>query len=157
MLLATSESFPNENVHYMNIYCVSASIIAENYNIIINCYCPSCRSKGLPRSFPSTSIRCQPLHIFSVPSARFSPHVAYIAIKLRKCALLAHSSPVLCWNSRLSPKHLHVSHFVWRLPFDLLGLGDPTNSYATADIALRVIGEGKPHHHKAETHGGLIT
>jgi hypothetical protein len=27
------------------------------------------------------------------------------------------------------------------------GMGDPTSSYATAGIALRVLGELKPHHH----------
>jgi hypothetical protein len=43
-------------------------------------------------------------------------------------------------------------HFVWHLLFDLFGLGGPTSSYATADIALRVIGAHKPHHHgKVET------
>jgi hypothetical protein len=53
------------------------------------------------------------------------------------------------------PEHLRVFHLVWHLPFDLFGLGDPTSSYATADIALRDIGAHKPHHHeKVETHGG---
>jgi hypothetical protein len=48
-----------------------------------------------------------------------------------------------------------VFHFVWHLPFDLFGLGDPASSYATADITLRLIGARKPHHHdKVETHGG---
>jgi hypothetical protein len=52
-------------------------------------------------------------------------------------------------------QHLHVFHLVWQLPFDLFGLGDSTSSYATASIALRVIGAHKPHHHdKVETHGG---
>jgi hypothetical protein len=32
-----------------------------------------------------------------------------------------------------------VSLLVWIIPFDLSGLGDPTSSYATAGIALRVI------------------
>jgi hypothetical protein len=32
-----------------------------------------------------------------------------------------------------------VSLLVWIMPFDLPGLGDPTSSYATAGIALRVI------------------
>jgi hypothetical protein len=36
---------------------------------------------------------------------------------------------------------------VWYLPFDLSGLGGPTSSYATAGIALWVIGTHKPHHH----------
>jgi hypothetical protein len=40
-----------------------------------------------------------------------------------------------------------VSLFVWLLPLDLSGMGDPTNSYATAGIALRVLGVLKPHHH----------
>jgi len=40
-----------------------------------------------------------------------------------------------------------VSLFVWLLPFDLSGLGDPTSSYATAGIALRVAEDRKlPHH-----------
>jgi hypothetical protein len=45
-----------------------------------------------------------------------------------------------------------VSLFVWLLPLDLSGMGDPTSSYATAGIALRVSGALKPHHHdKVET------
>jgi hypothetical protein len=45
-----------------------------------------------------------------------------------------------------------VSLFVWLLPLDLCGMGDPTSSYATAGIALRVSETLKPHHHdKVET------
>jgi hypothetical protein len=45
-----------------------------------------------------------------------------------------------------------VSLFVWPLPHDLSGMYDPTSSYATAGIALRVSGALKPHHHdKVET------
>jgi hypothetical protein len=40
-----------------------------------------------------------------------------------------------------------VSLFIWLLPLDLSGLGDPTSSYATTIIALRVSGGLKPHHH----------
>jgi hypothetical protein len=40
-----------------------------------------------------------------------------------------------------------VSLFVWLLPLDLTGKGDPTSSYATAGIALRVSGTLKPHLH----------
>jgi hypothetical protein len=39
----------------------------------------------------------------------------------------------------------------------MFGLGDPASSYATTNIALRVIGARKPHHHKVETHGGHNT
>jgi hypothetical protein len=42
--------------------------------------------------------------------------------------------------------------FVWLLPLDLSSMGDPTSSYATAGIALRVSRALKPHHHdKVET------
>jgi hypothetical protein len=45
-----------------------------------------------------------------------------------------------------------MSLFVWLLPLDLSGMGDPTNSYATVGIALRVSGALKPHNHdKVET------
>jgi hypothetical protein len=45
-----------------------------------------------------------------------------------------------------------VSLFVWLLPLDLSGMGDPTSSYAIAGIALRVSGALKSHHHdKVET------
>jgi hypothetical protein len=41
---------------------------------------------------------------------------------------------------------------VWLLPLDLSGMGDPTSSYATTGIALRVSGALKSHHHdKVET------
>jgi hypothetical protein len=45
-----------------------------------------------------------------------------------------------------------LSLFVWLLPLDLSGMGDPTNNYATADIVFRASGALKPHHHdKVET------
>jgi hypothetical protein len=48
-----------------------------------------------------------------------------------------------------------VSLFVWALPFDLSGMGDPTSSYATAGITLRVTESHKPPHYcKAETPSG---
>jgi hypothetical protein len=40
-----------------------------------------------------------------------------------------------------------VSLFVWILPLDLSSNGDATSSYATADIALKVTGALKSHHH----------
>jgi hypothetical protein len=44
------------------------------------------------------------------------------------------------------------------LCLDLSGMGDSTNSYATASIALRVSGALKPHHHdKVETPSVGIT
>jgi hypothetical protein len=47
---------------------------------------------------------------------------------------------------------IRVSLFVWLLPLDLSGMGDSTNSYTTAGIALRVSGALKQHHHnKVET------
>jgi hypothetical protein len=51
----------------------------------------------------------------------------------------------MCWRTT-------VSLFVWLLLLDLSGMGDPTSSYATAGIALRVSGALKSHHHdKVET------
>jgi hypothetical protein len=44
---------------------------------------------------------------------------------------------------------------VWNLTLDLSGLGDPASSYATAGIALEIIGARKRHRHdKAETPPG---
>jgi hypothetical protein len=40
-----------------------------------------------------------------------------------------------------------VSLFVWLLLLDLSGVGDPTSSYGTAGISLRVSGALKPHPH----------
>jgi hypothetical protein len=58
--------------------------------------------------------------------------------------LLAHAQPPT-WRTR-------VTLFIWLLSLDLSGMGDPISSYATADIALRVSGALKPHHHdKVET------
>jgi hypothetical protein len=49
-------------------------------------------------------------------------------------------------------RRTRVSLFVWLLALDLSGMGDPTSSYATVGIALRVSGALKPHHHdKVET------
>jgi hypothetical protein len=39
-------------------------------------------------------------------------------------------------------------HFIWPLPFDLSGIGDPTGAYAPSNIALWVIGACKPFHNK---------
>jgi hypothetical protein len=52
--------------------------------------------------------------------------------------LIASSQPPT-WRTR-------VSFFVRLLPLDLSGMDDPTSSYATAGIALRVSGALKPHH-----------
>jgi hypothetical protein len=50
-----------------------------------------------------------------------------------------------------------VSLFIWLLPFDLSGLGDPASSYATAGIALRVTEALKPPDRvKVETPWGSI-
>jgi hypothetical protein len=55
-----------------------------------------------------------------------------------------HAQPP-AWRTR-------VSLFVWLLLLHLSGRGDPSSSYATAGIALRVSGALKPHHHdKVET------
>jgi hypothetical protein len=57
--------------------------------------------------------------------------------------LVSHPTPT--WRIR-------VSLFIWLLPLDLSGMGAPTNSYATASIALRDSRALKPHHHgKVET------
>jgi hypothetical protein len=40
-----------------------------------------------------------------------------------------------------------VSLFVWILTLDLSSLGDLTSGYATAGIALDIIGSRMPHHH----------
>jgi hypothetical protein len=49
------------------------------------------------------------------------------------------------WRTRVSP-------LVWNFTLDLSGLGDPASSYATAGIALEIIGARKPHRHdKAQT------
>jgi hypothetical protein len=40
-----------------------------------------------------------------------------------------------------------VSLFVWIITFDLSDMGDPTSSYTTASIALRIIWPRKPHHY----------
>jgi hypothetical protein len=53
--------------------------------------------------------------------------------------LLASAQPPT-WRTR-------VCLFVCFLPLDLSGMGDPTSSYATAGIALRVSGALKPHRH----------
>jgi hypothetical protein len=45
-----------------------------------------------------------------------------------------------------------VSLLVWNLTLDLFGLGDPASSYATAGIALGIVGARTPHcHGKAVT------
>jgi hypothetical protein len=60
----------------------------------------------------------------------------------QSASILLYSST---WRTR-------VSLFAWLLPLDLAGMGDPTSSYATAGIALRVSGALKIHHHdKVET------
>jgi hypothetical protein len=40
-----------------------------------------------------------------------------------------------------------VSLLVWNLTLDLSGLGDPASSYATAGVALEIVGARKPHRH----------
>jgi hypothetical protein len=50
-----------------------------------------------------------------------------------------HAQPPT-WRAR-------VSLFVWIITFDLSGMGDPTSSYATAGITLRIIWPRKPYHY----------
>jgi hypothetical protein len=53
-----------------------------------------------------------------------------------------------------------VSPFIWIITFDLSGMSDPTSSYATAGIPLRIIWPRKPHHCVRvgiPTGGGSIT
>jgi hypothetical protein len=61
----------------------------------------------------------------------------------------------LCFKSLLMtllPASVVVSLFVWRLPFDLSSKEGPASSYATAGIAVKVIGILKPpQHDKVET------
>jgi hypothetical protein len=48
--------------------------------------------------------------------------------------LLAQSSLVLWWNNHLSLENIRVFHFAGHLPFVMFCFGEPTSSYATADI-----------------------
>jgi hypothetical protein len=51
-----------------------------------------------------------------------------------------------------------VSVVVWNLTLDQSDMGDPASSYATADIALEIMGSLKPSRHdKAETPSGGLT
>ena len=53
------------------------------------------------------------------------------------------------------PRRTGVSLLVWVITFDLSGKGDPTSSYATAGVALRIIWPLKPSHYfKVETPSG---
>jgi hypothetical protein len=60
-------------------------------------------------------------------------------------------------NAQQPTWRTRVSFLVRNLTLDLSGLGDSASSYATAGIALEIIGARKPHRHdKAETPpGGL--
>jgi hypothetical protein len=53
-----------------------------------------------------------------------------------------HAQPPT-WRTR-------VPLFVWVITFDLSGKGDPASSYATADIALRIVWPRKPHYYVKE-------
>jgi hypothetical protein len=50
-----------------------------------------------------------------------------------------HAQPQTC--------RARVSLFVWTITFDLSGMGDPTSTYGTAGIALRIIWPRMPHHY----------
>jgi hypothetical protein len=43
------------------------------------------------------------------------------------------------WGHQPPTWRARVSLFVWIITFDLSGMGDPTSSYTTAGIALRII------------------
>jgi hypothetical protein len=119
---------------------------------IISSCCPLCRSKGLPRSF---SIYFCPLPTISPLGPRIN-NIPSVRFLLREVSCLP-TAPECSGGTATYRLSTCVFHFVWHLPFDLFGLGGPTSSYATADIALRVIGAHKPHHHKVETHGGDVS
>jgi hypothetical protein len=89
-------------------------------------------------------------HLVSLIFHLFHPSEADYAVpeqfSFYSVRLYPHAQP-LTWGTR-------VSLFVWLLPLDLSGTGDPTSSYATDGIALRVSGALKPHHYdKVETGG----
>jgi hypothetical protein len=53
---------------------------------------------------------------------------------------------------------IKVSLFVWVITFDLSGMGVAASSYATTDLALRIISAHKPYHYvKVGTHSGGST
>ena len=115
--------------------------------------------------------------VIDLESVRFFFIDVALIIWFKMCVLLAHSTRSWWWNYHLKPSSrlfsvglspLTVedpsspqgsggdgSLLVWHLPFDLFSMGDPASSYATAGIALRVVGVLKPpHHDKVETPRG---
>jgi hypothetical protein len=87
-------------------------------------------------------------HLFSLIFHSFHPSEADYLVPEQfsfYSVMLLVSCPTPTWRTR-------VSLFVWLLPLDLSSMGAPTSSYPTVDIALRVLGALKPHHHdKVET------
>jgi hypothetical protein len=60
-------------------------------------------------------------------------------------------------NAQPPTRRTRVCLFVWNLTLNLSGMGAPANSYATAGIALEIMGSHKPsRHYKAETPSGPL-
>jgi hypothetical protein len=72
--------------------------------------------------------------IYSESDLLVSEQFSFYGVRL----LASRQTPT--WRTR-------VSLFVWLVSLDLSAMGDPTSSYATAGVALRVSGALKPHHH----------
>jgi hypothetical protein len=82
---------------------------------------------------------------FRIFFERYSPWWTLASFTVESCSTVkafygvGPATPCPTWRAR-------VSHLV-RITFDLSGMGDPTRSYTTASIALRIIWPCKPHHY----------
>jgi hypothetical protein len=107
--------------------------------------------------FSSTTVRCGlwlPIQFSSIPdgpSIRLEFQLYRLLNKFVFTGLGCQpNAQPPAWRTR-------VSLLVWNLTLDLSGFGDPASSYATASIALEIIGACNPHcHDKGKTPlGGL--
>jgi hypothetical protein len=114
------------------------------------------RSLFLERDYPGKVIMRQFFHLLSTSQYNSRSNHSGPACRCTHLNHLEHhllcASSRYCWRCFRHQLSVVVSLFVWRLPFVLSSKGGNASSYATACIALRVIGVLKPpHHDKVET------
>jgi hypothetical protein len=83
--------------------------------------------------------------------ARLNPGLFYDCFRLQSLKVSQQLKFFTGWGRQPHAQpptwRARVSLFVWIITFDLSGMGNPTSSYATASIGLRIIWTRKPHHY----------
>ena len=111
--------------------CIHPFDQVEFWVLLLNIKIEHSRSLSKIHSF-SNAFHSMPCLVVVLSSVRFSLYEFPQQEDLTRLESQSNAQPPT-WTTR-------VPLLVWPLPFDLSAKGDPTSSYATGGIALRVVG-----------------